>query len=81
MTAEREAWRPRRKWRRHRYYKVQRYEERSKTWRDFKQAFDDLTEAQRFAAEYSASESVRIMWVEGNSRGVIEGSSRHNTNR
>lgn len=72
MTEDRGAWRPRRKWRRHRYYKVQHYEERSMTWRDFKQAFDDLAEARRFASKSGAGKRVRIMWVEGDSRSVLE---------
>jgi hypothetical protein len=73
MTDDRDAWRPRRKWRRHRYFKVQHYEERSKTWFDFKPAFDDLAEARHFAAGNSGlGKKLRIMWVEGKSRGVLE---------
>lgn len=65
-------WRPRRQWRRHRYYKVQYFEQRSQSWRDYKPAFDKLSEAELFIKEECAGKHVRIMWVEGKKRGPLQ---------
>jgi hypothetical protein len=72
MNSEAVSWRPRRKWRRHRYYKVQHFEDRSLTWRDFKQAFDDLSAARQFITDNCSGMRTRIVWVEGKGRGALE---------
>ena len=66
------VWRPERQWRRHRYYKVQYFEDRSLVWRDFKQAFDELEVARRFIRDNCRQQRARIMWIEGKDRGPLE---------
>ena len=61
-------WKPRRQHRRHIYYKVQVYDGTSLTWRDQKDAFDDVALARAHIAGTLAEETTRIMVVDGRSR-------------
>lgn len=65
-------WKPKRHVRRHLYYKVQVYDDRSKVWRDQKPAFDSLDAARSYiASSLTGGVMVRIMSIDGRERRPI----------
>lgn len=71
--SDKDEWKPKRRLRRHVYYKVQIYDNRSKAWRDQKPAFDSLDDARAYlASEITAPATVRIMSVDGRERKPVD---------
>jgi hypothetical protein len=68
MSDAADGWKPKRQHRRHIYYKVQVYDGTSLTWRDQKDAFDEVASARAHIEEMLAGETTRIMVVDGRSR-------------
>ena len=73
MTDDDKRWRPRRQRRRHTYYKVQTFDERSLAWIDEKSAFDDVASAGEFISGTLSGKKTRIIVVEGARRYPLDG--------
>lgn len=75
MSGDTKLWKPKRQHRRHTYYKVQVYDEDSLTWRDGKEAFDDLAAARAHMSNTLAGTTARIMVIEGRNRHPLDPST------
>jgi hypothetical protein len=65
------VWEPKRKHRRHTYYKVQVFDSKSLTWSDEPSAFDELEAANGYIAQKLVGKRARIMVVEGAKRSLL----------
>jgi hypothetical protein len=72
MVGDADGWKPKRQHRRHTYYKVQTYDVGSLTWRDEKDAFDEVAAARAHIENALAGSTARIMVVEGRNRYPLE---------
>jgi hypothetical protein len=62
------TWKPKRAHRRNTYFKVQRFDSVSLTWRDEPSAFDELTAANDYIAKTLTGKQSRIMVIDGTRR-------------
>lgn len=68
MSEKDPVWKPRRQHKRHTYYKVQWFDKVSLTWRDEKESFDSVDEANQIRLTKYEGKQSRIMVVEGRKR-------------